>query len=962
MASDSLPKIQAAPAVQVPPVPVLALKGAQAVRVTPDGEIEDLTRTQARHAFESEPVMVAHGGFVAQRLGRPRPARRPGLFDVMELFAFVFPARFCLPTPPGLARVLGLDPPDSAEDDAVTVAAAAHALLETLARPDYPDKEDAGALASTMAQAGWPWGMPVLNALGFGEAPPAPGGGLDVWTRLPEWEERSPQGGVTSHAVDVGQATARLRDLLGPDQEPRPGQDTYVQTAARAFTPREKQDEPAMVLAEAGTGIGKTLGYVAPASLWAEANGPGTWISTYTKNLQRQIDQELDRLYPDPHDKRRFAVVRKGRENYVCLLNFEDATRRARSGLGEDAVAIALVARWLKASRDGDMVGGDFPSWLVPPSLIHGTHAPGLTDRRGECIYSACPHYRKCTIEKAVRKARHARLVVANHALVMYQSALDQALATVRGEEETKGAERRLRVIFDEGHHLFGAADDAFGATLSALETSDLRRWIRGAESRRGSRTRGLNERIGDLAKDDRQTDEALQAVLEAARALPRDGWAARASGEGQPSGAAERFFAALRAHVEARADRPAGPSLAQESDTAEPGEVLLSAADAFESALGAIAAPLTQLSQGLRARLDEEAASLEPQTRTRIEAVSRGLDRRALLTIPAWQHMLRTLRTGTPETYVDWFQLERAGGRVVNAAMERRHIDPMKPFADRVVRPLHGVLITSATLRDEVPSGDGATEKEPKTDESWEAANARTGARHLPAPSVHRASIPSPFDYGRQTRIIVVRDVAQNAADQVAAAYRELFLAAGGGALGLFTAIHRLRIVHERLIEPLQERGLPLYAQHVDAMDTGTLVDIFRAETDACLLGTDAVRDGVDVPGDALRLIVFDRVPWPRPDLLHKARRAHFGARAYDDALTRLRLKQAYGRLVRGPGDRGVFVMLDSRLPTRLCSAFPPGVTIERIGLAEAVAKTGDFLSKGGATAGPLAGPAPIA
>ncbi len=90
--------------------------------------------------------------------------------------------------------------------------------------------------------------------------------------------------------------------------------------------------------------------------------------------------------------------------------------------------------------------------------------------------------------------------------------------------------------------------------------------------------------------------------------------------------------------------------------------------------------------------------------------------------------------------------------------------------------------------------------------------------------------------------------------------------LAAGGGGLGLFTAIRRLRAVHERIAGPLADHGLPLYAQHVDPLEVGALVDIFRAEEDACLLGTDAVRDGVDVPGRALRLIVFDRIPWPRP------------------------------------------------------------------------------------------------
>src|SRR5438876_9183650 len=139
----------------------------------------------------------------------------------------------------------------------------------------------------------------------------------------------------------------------------------------------------------------------------------------------------------------------------------------------------------------------------------------------------------------------------------------------------------------------------------------------------------------------------------------------------------------------------------------------------------------------------------------------------------------------------------------------------------------------------------------------------------------------------------------------------RELFLAAGGGGLGLFTAIRRLRAVHERIAAPLADKGLALYAQHVDPLEVGALVDIFRAEEDACLLGTDAVRDGVDVPGRSLRLLVFDRVPWPRPTILHRARKAGFGGTDYDDGLTRLRLKQAFGRLIRRSSDRGVFVLL---------------------------------------------------
>ena len=120
--------------------------------------------------------------------------------------------------------------------------------------------------------------------------------------------------------------------------------------------------------------------------------------------------------------------------------------------------------------------------------------------------------------------------------------------------------------------------------------------------------------------------------------------------------------------------------------------------------------------------------------------------------------------------------------------------------------------------------------------------------------------------------------------------------------------------------------------------------------EQDSCLLGTDAVRDGVDVPGRSLRILAFDRVPWPRPDLLHKARRLRFGGegaggRNFDDALARAKMAQAFGRLIRRADDKGVFVMLDAAAPTRLFASLPPGTEVQRMGLADAVEQVGAFL-----------------
>jgi ATP-dependent DNA helicase DinG len=721
--------------------------------------------------------------------------------------------------------------------------------------------------------------------------------------------------------------------MLGEGAEQRSGQADYASAVSQAFLPRDEAGEPHLVLAEAGTGTGKTLGYIAPASVWAEKNGAPVWISTHTRNLQRQLDAELDRLFPDPAEKARKVVIRKGRENYLCLLNYEEAARQDHR---RAPVPVGLVARWIGATRDGDMVGGDFPGWLV--DLLGRSATLGLTDRRGECVFSACFHYRKCFIERAIRRARRAEIVVANHALVMIQAALG-------GLDESS---LPTRLVFDEGHHLFDVADSAFSAHLSGQEGAEMRRWLLGPEGDGGrSRARGLRRRAEELIGASEDAAAALEAALEAARALPGPGWIARL-GLDEPQGPAETFLALVRRQVLARAAGADSP-YSLECAVTPPVEHLGTAAAGLATALERLEKPLKDLSRALDDLLDDEAAELDSATRGRIEAIVRGISHRAVLPLGVWRDMLAEI--GTPDApaadgamaandappeppepprMFDWLALDRLDGRETDVGLHRHWIDPAVPFARAVMAPAHGVVITSATLRD----GSG----QPEAD--WRAAELRTGGIHLPAPPL-RAAVASPFDYPAQTRVLIVTDVRKDAMDQVAAAYRELFLAAGGGALGLFTAISRLREVHRRIAAPLEDAGLPLLAQHVDGMDPATLVEIFRAEEHSCLLGTDALRDGVDVPGRALRLIVFDRVPWPRPDLLHRARRDRFGGRFYDDRITRLRLKQAFGRLVRRAGDHGVFVLLDPMMPSRLFGAFPPGVVPRRLGLAEAVRET---------------------
>ncbi|HET7593886.1 MAG TPA: ATP-dependent DNA helicase [Stellaceae bacterium] len=899
----------------LPAAPALVAGVAEAAWLSPDGEIVLLPPAEAARRARGTPPFLCHARATARRLGvHVFPA-----LDLLELYAFVRPARFCLPTPRGLAVALGLPQPQNGlADAALTLIAAARTLLAEL-KARGSDTE-ARAVALAMERGGWGWGAAVLAALGDAPANGAPAG-LAAWRKLPEWAEHAPEPPPGNQPVEESEARRRLADILGEGAEARPQQSDYAAAVSAAFRPRQREDEPQMVLAEAGTGVGKTLGYVAPASLWAEKNLGAVWISTYTRNLQHQVAGELDRLYPEAAEKNRRVVLRKGRENYLCLLNFEEGVA-ALPMRPYDAPALGIMARWIAATRDGDMVGGDFPGWL--PDVVGRPRSLGLADRRGECIHSACPHSHRCFVEKSIRRARRARIVVANHALVMVQAALG-------GLDDTH---LPTRYVFDEGHHVFDAADSAFSLALTGQEASELRHWLLGAEGGRRGRARGLRRRLEDLVAGDDTAERALAAVLVSARVLPAEGWAQRLA-EARPQGPAEAFLALVRQQVHARASGR-DHSYSLETELRPPIDGLVDAGEELALALEKISIPMRVLAERLKHRLDDDAADLDQGQRFRIEAAARGLERRGIVELGGWQRALRDIANPPLEDFVDWLSVERSDAHETDVGLHRHWVDPTRPFAEFVAKPAHGVLVTSATLTD--GSGDPVGD--------WEAAEARSGARHLAEPAL-RARVPSPFDYAKQTRVLVVTDVRRDDVAQVAAAYRVLFMAAGGGALGLFTAIARLKAVYQRIAAPLEAAGLPLLAQHVDGMDTSTLVDIFRAEEDACLLGTDAIRDGVDVPGRSLRLIVFDRVPWPRPDILHKARRAAFGGARYDDMLTRLRLKQAFGRLVRRADDSGVFVLLDPQMPSRLAGAFPEGVTIERVGLKDAVARTAAFLHR---------------
>jgi len=911
-------------------IPVLYPHGTRFVWISRDGEIAELDSQAIAAELALGPALVCHRRWSEARIG----IEIPSSLDVMELFAFVRPARFCLPTPTGLASQLALPRPLGGEDMAAILPRAAFMLLDELAMTEGKAREQAGDIARMMAGGGWLWGPLILAHLGLPPPKPAPPDGMlaSIWRHLPEFTDYTPSAPPGSQPVLPDAARDRLAHMLGGMAETRPSQSDYAAALSASFDRPDAGPSPALVLAEAGTGTGKTLGYLAPASLWAEKNGAAVWISTYTRTLQHQIASELSRLHPDAEERARKVVIRKGRENYLCLLNLEEALMQM-PGQPRRATALGLMARWAAASDDGDLTGASFPAWLM--DLVGRAQTVGLADRRGECIHAACQHYNRCFVEKSMRRAKRADVVISNHALVMVNAAY-------AGHDDKR---RPTRYVFDEGHHVFDAADSAFAAYLSAQEAAELRHWVRGAEDGRRGRARGLKKRLGEILADDEVGLDAVEAALEAARELPGQGWQKRLSAS-QPAGSAETFFLHLRKAIYARAVDTHSPYDIQ-THLHPASDDMISASGAFGAALAALGAPLNVLVKRLKSLLDDGAEELETSQRARIEGAIRGLELRASGPVSSWQLMLADISAGPRDGFVDWMQIDRLDGQDRDVGLARHWLDPTIPFSAAVLEPAHGVAITSATLQDQAArykTEDSHPTGAPPHD-GWQSAIALTGAAHLEHAAM-RAAFASPFDYARQTKVIVVIDLERERPEATAAAMAGLMTAAKGGGLGLFTAIRRLKAVYPALSAHLEAAGLPLFAQHIDQMNLQTLLAMFREDPESCLLGTDAVRDGIDVPGAALRLIVFDRMPWPRNDILFQARVEWQGRDAWTDRITRLKLRQAFGRLIRRADDRGVFVMLDSRLPTRLTSAFPPDVEVERVGLAEAITTTRDFLS----------------
>jgi len=702
-----------------------------------------------------------------------------------------------------------------------------------------------------------------------------------------------------------------LGRLYGDGFRSRIGQGDMARVVSESF-----RDDQALLL-EAGTGVGKTLGYLVPVMAALSRGGSRGVVSTHTRALQAQIlDHDLPRLSSlAPGVKARRLM---GRANYLCRTRRLRFLRRHPDTLA-GAWAKVSFELWLDGSEEGMREEVEDHPALRP-------YLTELFDSPEPCSPAVCYGRQECHVQRARRLAREADLVVVNHALLMNDSAARHMLI----------GEYRYLVV-DEAHRLPSVALDTFSLRCDPSRAVVLEEMIDGAEDRRKppvlpARIARSLDRLGEKgAEAGAKAVSVGTAVCAVADSLRR--WL-DALAEAHPNqGGRSAQGAGSRARVYDRLET-FGP-LADETS------IVLSACSEAGRAQASLAASLEYLDD-VPDDLAEDLATLA----------------RSAELVQSLEEDIYFLTGVEDEEWVIWLDPDSAG-RFRAAGATR--LDAGDLLREQWSASKLNPVVTSATL--------GVGE-----DLSFMAKElGLTGYGRTPSTCI----VPSPFDIETNTRYLVPsafpapNDPAMTGA--LAKLIDELMAKAPRKAMVLFTSYRALKATRDALGEGgggehrfrtdsshLWRFGQTVVLAQGDGVSPAELLARFRQEPQAVLLGTNTFWEGVDLPGKELEILIVPRLPFLVPtDPWVEARSDRMKARGENpfvefmvrDAV--LKLRQGVGRLLRGEDDRGVIVLLDTRLHTKpygmtFLKALP--VPVHFCAAAEdVVAETVDFFASGG-------------
>ncbi|APA71185.1 ATP-dependent DNA helicase [Janthinobacterium sp. SUN118] len=616
---------------------------------------------------------------------------------------------------------------------------------------------------------------------------------------------------------------------LGPavgSYKPRRSQTEMAKAIAHAI------DSQTTLIAEAGTGTGKTFAYLVPALMW----GGKTIVSTGTKNLQ---DQLFLRDIPTVRAALQAPVsvaLLKGRSNYVCHYHLERTLQNGRMTSRDDVGHLREISRFIKMTSSGDKAElAKVPENAMIWNLV--------TSTRDTCMGAECQYYQDCFVMKARKEAQQADVVVVNHHLFFADVALkDTGVAELLPSANT--------IIFDEAHQLPDTATLFFGNTVS---TSQILELCRDVLAEGLAHARGI-----DWAK-------TVTVVEKAARDLrltfPQD---------------------IVRLSL---------PQIAPSSD--------------FFPALDTLKDEL----DGMVAVLETQAERAETLEQCRVRGVELAQQ------LSGWKFDPKA-KVAAGEEAVFWVEAFSSSLQLHKTPLS---IAPI--FNNQREGTPRSWIFTSATLA---------------VKNDFKHFSEQMGLTGEPS-----HTWPSPFDYGQQGLLFVPQNLPQpnslGYTDAVIDCALPIIEAAGGRTFFLCTTLRAVKRAAERLADEFKQRGLnfPLFVQG----DRGRteLLDQFRAAGNGVLIGSQSFWEGVDVRGDALSLVIIDKLPFAPPDdpvlaarieVMEKQGKNGFMHHSLPEAI--INLKQGAGRLIRDEGDRGVLMICDPRLISkpygkRIWQSLPP-------------------------------------
>jgi len=686
-----------------------------------------------------------------------------------------------------------------------------------------------------------------------------------------------------------------------PDYEERHAQIELARDVARVL------DRGGALMAEAPTGVGKSLAYLLPAVLHAHEHGERVVVATATRSLQDQLyERDLPALLRALGIALPSARL-KGKSNYLCPRALEIVD----SADDDERAGLEALRAWAAGDAKGDLDRFEPPD----PDVYRRLRARVASDPVA-CTGATCRRGRECFWARARRVAGEARLAIVNHALLARAAEADGLLP----EHEV--------LIVDEAHRLEGVLSGQLEYGVSRHRVDELVRLTAGAAGRPGSRRgrpRGDASHAGGLLA---RLANAAVPLLGAGAGGERLAADLDALGRrmGEVREAADGLFASLAL---AGGERGAG-SYGLRRRYRSQGELLgreLGGVETLHEHAATIAGTLQRAAFGLTA--GEPGRVLQDLTGELDMLAARW---------SAFARDLLALGEASDEGWVYW-RTQSPGART--AELRAAPVSVAGWARERLFSRARAVVLTSATLSS---AGDFA----------WSAS--RLGLSDEDGRSCETASYPSPFPLAEQMRAFVYTGADDEAA-AVADVVAELAARSARNLLVLFTAHERLRRARERLAGRLPA-GRALLAQDVDGA-AGRLAERFRATRGAVLLGVSSLWEGVDFPGEMLELLVVAKLPFSVPDEpLVEARAERLRELGQDpfrvDALPEavVRFRQGVGRLIRRSDDRGVLVVCDPRLATAsyrgpFLAALPvkPSVWRDAAGLADEAAR---FLEAG--------------